>query len=130
MNNFNIELYLKFISYVPSFWHLNTILNKKIKKLNYEELNYLTLYLQDQKLINEFLTNPTPEVFSKVNIDNIANQKLTNFQKEIVFHKMRILNDADISIIEKDTDRDNFMTASQALEYGLIDKILTKKNTN
>ena len=28
--------------------------------------------------------------------------------------------------IEKDTDRDNFMTAEQALEYGIIDRILTK----
>lgn len=31
-----------------------------------------------------------------------------------------------IEQIEKDTDRDNFMTAEQALEYGLIDRILTK----
>ena len=31
-----------------------------------------------------------------------------------------------IEQIEKDTDRDNFMTAQQALEYGLIDRILTK----
>ncbi len=29
-----------------------------------------------------------------------------------------------IEVIEKDTDRDNFMTAQEALEYGLIDKIL------
>lgn len=29
----------------------------------------------------------------------------------------------DLAIIEKDTDRDNFMSAEQALEYGLIDKI-------
>ena len=28
--------------------------------------------------------------------------------------------------IEKDTDRDNFMTAEQALEYGIIDRIITK----
>jgi len=28
--------------------------------------------------------------------------------------------------IEKDTERDNFMSAKEALEYGLIDKILTK----
>ena len=28
--------------------------------------------------------------------------------------------------IEKDTDRDNFMTAQQALEYGIIDRIITK----
>ena len=31
-----------------------------------------------------------------------------------------------IEQIEKDTDRDNFMTAEQALEYGIIDKIITK----
>lgn len=29
--------------------------------------------------------------------------------------------------IEKDCDRDNFMTAEQALEYGLIDKIIKNK---
>lgn len=29
--------------------------------------------------------------------------------------------------IEKDTDRDNFMSAKQALEYGLIDKIFDKR---
>jgi len=28
--------------------------------------------------------------------------------------------------IEKDTERDNFMSASEAVEYGLIDKVLTK----
>ena len=31
-----------------------------------------------------------------------------------------------IEQIEKDTDRDNFMTAQQALEYGLIDRIISK----
>ncbi len=28
--------------------------------------------------------------------------------------------------IEKDTDRDNFMTAQEAKEYGLIDAVITK----
>ena len=32
-----------------------------------------------------------------------------------------------IETVEKDTDRDNFMTAQQALEYGLIDKIISKR---
>ena len=32
-----------------------------------------------------------------------------------------------LEIIEKDTDRDNYMTAEEALEYGLIDKILTHR---
>ena len=33
-----------------------------------------------------------------------------------------------IEQIEKDTDRDNFMTAEQALEYGIIDKIYTHRD--
>ncbi len=32
-----------------------------------------------------------------------------------------------LETIEKDTDRDNYMTAEQAAEYGLIDKIVTKR---
>ena len=32
-----------------------------------------------------------------------------------------------LEVIEKDTDRDNYMTAQQALEYGLIDQILTHR---
>ena len=32
-----------------------------------------------------------------------------------------------VKVIEKDTDRDNFMTADQALAYGLIDQILTHR---
>jgi ATP-dependent Clp protease protease subunit len=31
--------------------------------------------------------------------------------------------------IEKDTERDNFMSSQEALEYGLIDKVLTKSFT-
>ena len=31
--------------------------------------------------------------------------------------------------LEKDTERDNFMSAKEALEYGLIDKVLTKSFT-
>ena len=30
----------------------------------------------------------------------------------------------DLKIIEKDTERDYFLTAEEALNYGLIDKIL------
>ncbi len=29
--------------------------------------------------------------------------------------------------LEKDTDRDNFMSAKEAMDYGIIDKVLTKK---
>ena len=33
-----------------------------------------------------------------------------------------------IEIIEKDTDRDNFMSSKEAVEYGLIDEVLLKNN--
>lgn len=33
----------------------------------------------------------------------------------------------NIKIIEVDTERDNFMDAEEALEYGLVDKIIVKK---
>ena len=42
----------------------------------------------------------------------------------------RILSDntgQDIETIERDTDRDNFMSSEEALKYGLIDKVIAKK---
>ena len=33
-----------------------------------------------------------------------------------------------LKTIENDTERDNFMTADEALAYGLIDKVITKKD--
>jgi ATP-dependent Clp protease protease subunit len=33
----------------------------------------------------------------------------------------------NIKTIQKDTDRDNFMSALEATKYGLIDKVLTKR---
>jgi len=32
-----------------------------------------------------------------------------------------------IDVIKRDTDRDNYMTAEEAKEYGLIDDIMTNK---
>ncbi len=32
-----------------------------------------------------------------------------------------------IETIERDTDRDNFLSAEQAREYGIIDKVLTTR---
>ena len=34
----------------------------------------------------------------------------------------------DIEVIQKDTDRDNFMTANDALEYGLIDRVVESRS--
>ena len=32
-----------------------------------------------------------------------------------------------LEVIERDTERDNFMSAQEAMEYGLIDKVITKR---
>ncbi|MBQ0108924.1 MAG: ATP-dependent Clp protease proteolytic subunit [Clostridiales bacterium] len=43
----------------------------------------------------------------------------------------QILADAtgkDVKTIEKDTDRNNYMTATQAKEYGIVDQVLEKRN--
>jgi len=34
----------------------------------------------------------------------------------------------DVHEVEKDTERDNFMSSSEALNYGIVDKILENKN--
>jgi len=33
----------------------------------------------------------------------------------------------ELAVIERDTERDNFMTAAEAAEYGLIDKVIEKR---
>ena len=33
-----------------------------------------------------------------------------------------------LSVIEKDTERDNFMSADEAMQYGLIDKVIDKRS--
>lgn len=32
-----------------------------------------------------------------------------------------------LEIIQRDTERDNFMSAQEAMEYGLIDKVITNR---
>ncbi|MHA6963554.1 ATP-dependent Clp endopeptidase proteolytic subunit ClpP [Zobellella denitrificans] len=34
----------------------------------------------------------------------------------------------ELAVIERDTDRDNFMSAAQAKEYGLVDEVLFKRD--
>lgn len=53
--------------------------------------------------------------------------------KEILFLRERLNailakhTSQSIKAIEKDTDRDNFMSAEQSLKYGLIDKVLVNR---
>jgi ATP-dependent Clp protease, protease subunit len=47
--------------------------------------------------------------------------------KEIVNEVLSRHTGKSIKQIEKDTDRDNFMSAAQAVEYGLIDEVITAR---
>lgn len=47
--------------------------------------------------------------------------------KERLNQIMAAYTGKDLATIEKDTDRDNFMSAQQALKYGIIDKVIEKQ---
>ena len=57
----------------------------------------------------------------KIHADHLVRtrEKLNNFLSE--------RTGKPLDVIEKDTERDNYMTAEEALEYGLIDGIMTKR---
>jgi len=54
--------------------------------------------------------------------------------KEILFLKQKLNSmlahhtGQDIERVERDTDRDNFLSAEAAVEYGLVDKVLTSRD--
>ena len=81
--------------------------------------------------------------FALPNSEIMIHQPLGGFQgqaSDIKIHSDHILRTKDklnkilaantgkpLSVIEQDTDRDNFLTAQAAMEYGLIDKVLDKR---
>ena len=56
--------------------------------------------------------------------------------REIIFIKERLNrlmaehSGQDYETVARDTDRDNFMTAQAAKEYGLVDEVLSKRPQN
>jgi len=47
--------------------------------------------------------------------------------KDSLNHVMAQHTGQDVETIEKDTDRDNFFSADEAVKYGLIDEVLSKR---
>ena len=82
--------------------------------------------------------------FALPNSRVMIHQPLGGFQgqaSDIAIHAKEILSIRDrlnrimsehsgqpLERIEKDTDRDNFLSATEAAEYGLIDKVLTRRD--
>ena len=56
----------------------------------------------------------------KINADHILKIK------DRLNHILAEATGQDLAVIEKDTDRDNYMSAADAAEYGLIDKVIEK----
>ena len=56
----------------------------------------------------------------KINADHILKIK------DSLNHILAEATGQDLAVIEKDTDRDNYMSAADAAEYGLIDKVIEK----
>ena len=72
-----------------------------------------------QPLISGGLAGQTTEI--KIHADHMVKtrEKLNKLLSE--------KTGQSLEQIEKDTDRDNFMLASEAMEYGLIDKVMERK---
>ncbi len=82
--------------------------------------------------------------FALPNSRVMIHQPLGGFQgqaSDIAIHAREILSIKDklnrimaehtgqaLEQIEKDTDRDNFLSSTEAMEYGLIDKVLTRRD--
>lgn len=47
--------------------------------------------------------------------------------REIINQKLAEFTGKPVEIIEKDTDRDNFLAADEAVAYGLIDKVIVSR---
>ena len=73
-----------------------------------------------QPLISGGLSGQTTEI--KIHADHMVRtrEKLNRLLSE--------RTGQDLATIERDTERDNYMTAQEALEYGLIDGNLDKRN--
>ena len=81
--------------------------------------------------------------FALPNSEIMIHQPLGGFQgqaTDIKIHADRIIKSKSdlnkilaantgkpLEVIERDTERDNFMTAQQAMEYGLVDKVITNR---
>lgn len=50
------------------------------------------------------------------------------FTKDLLNNILSKITGKPLAQIEKDTDRDNFMSSSEALEYGLIDRVVTSRS--
>ena len=104
------------------------------------------LYLESQdpdKDINLYINSPGGSVTSGPNAEIMIHQPLGGAQgqaSDVKIHAEHILRTRDrlngilaantgksLDVIAADTERDNFMTAAQAAEYGLIDSVLTHR---
>ena len=56
--------------------------------------------------------------------DIVIQAKRINKKKKLLNKLLSSLTNQDIKVIEKDTERDNFFTSKEALDYGLIDYII------
>jgi ATP-dependent Clp protease protease subunit len=54
---------------------------------------------------------------------------IKDLRKEL-YEIMAVATGKSFEDIERDSDRDNWMTATAAMEYGLVDEVLTKSNNN
>ena len=72
-----------------------------------------------------------PLLSAQVPINGLGEAQPNKIQAKRIVNKKKMLNkklasltNQDIKIIEQDTERDKYLSSKEALEYGIIDKII------
>ena len=98
-------------------WHLiGHLQTNKVKYLN-----------NRVSLIHSVDSIKLAEEISKKNNVRVLSLNCQQIRKEDINKILSKQTGKTLKTIEKDTDRDNFMSAKEALEYGLIDKVIDKR---
>ena len=107
-----LEFYVKWLEYIPNFWNLNRILDKKVKNLTSNELNLLLQINNDKEKANylkQFINMIKTDNKNKVAIVHISkedDEKISNIIKSFDIEKIANLklDDNELNSINKIVD--------------------------
>ena len=106
---------------------------KRNKKEEKEKMNKKEISIIKKKALEDkvpIIMDDTLEVIAKI-LDEIKPKKILEIGTAVGYSAIcfseYLQENGKIDTIERDTERDHYLTAQEALEYGLIDGIMDKR---
>lgn len=135
------EDYLKWITYIPTHWHVEEILDKKANELTEEELSILRFIQKENEVkpaFEDFTSNEKPtsksalEVYDymkSISIEKYASLKLTIEEHEYCYNQIRLLAERNIEeAIETLSNQESSNICDSYILYSLR-KVLSTINS-